>query len=170
MYMVVLLQPRILMAMARDGLLPSFFSDVNKKSQVPVKSTVTTGLVAALLAFFMDVSQLAGMVSLWNHKYMSHHLLGFLCGWWSLSAFSIAYPICSSILWAMCFNLAYKCLRGEFAAGWFYALLFTCSLSVILYIGVSLPFIFSSLHRSLFLLLCWLRFMHVVIDSSVSLL
>lgn len=51
------------MAMARDGLLPSFFSDVNKRSQVPVKSTVTTGIVAATLSFFMDVSQLAGMVS-----------------------------------------------------------------------------------------------------------
>ncbi|KAI3955426.1 hypothetical protein MKW98_018527 [Papaver atlanticum] len=56
-------QPRILMAMARDGLLPSFFSDVNKRTQVPVKSTIVTGICAALLSFFMDVSQLAGMVS-----------------------------------------------------------------------------------------------------------
>ncbi|XP_021851278.1 cationic amino acid transporter 2, vacuolar [Spinacia oleracea] len=56
-------QPRILMAMSRDGLLPSFFSDVNKKTQVPVNSTVITGIVAALLSFSMDVSQLAGMVS-----------------------------------------------------------------------------------------------------------
>ncbi|KAG6480908.1 cationic amino acid transporter 2, vacuolar-like [Zingiber officinale] len=56
-------QPRILMAMARDGLLPSFFSDVNKRTQVPVKSTIITGIFAASLAFFMDVSQLAGMVS-----------------------------------------------------------------------------------------------------------
>ncbi|KAA3473242.1 cationic amino acid transporter 2, vacuolar [Gossypium australe] len=56
-------QPRILLAMARDGLLPSFFSDVNKSSQVPIKSTLATGLVAATLSFFMDVSQLAGMVS-----------------------------------------------------------------------------------------------------------
>lgn len=59
----VLFQPRILMAMSRDGLLPSFFSDVNKKTQVPVNSTVITGIVAALLSFSMDVSQLAGMVS-----------------------------------------------------------------------------------------------------------
>ncbi|KAL8129484.1 hypothetical protein V2J09_018639 [Rumex salicifolius] len=59
----ILPQPRILMAMARDGLLPPFFSDVNKKTQVPLKSTITTGVVAAVLAFFMDVSQLAGMVS-----------------------------------------------------------------------------------------------------------
>uniref|UniRef100_A0A0D9VX09 Cationic amino acid transporter C-terminal domain-containing protein n=1 Tax=Leersia perrieri TaxID=77586 RepID=A0A0D9VX09_9ORYZ len=56
-------QPRILMAMARDGLLPSFFADVNERTQVPVKSTVVTGVCAATLAFFMDVSQLAGMVS-----------------------------------------------------------------------------------------------------------
>ncbi|KAK9042361.1 hypothetical protein V6N11_017438 [Hibiscus sabdariffa] len=59
----ILPQPRILMAMARDGLLPSFFSDVNKRSQVPVKCTLATGMVAATLSFFMDVSQLAGMVS-----------------------------------------------------------------------------------------------------------
>lgn len=50
------------MAMARDGLLPSFFSDVNKQTQVPVKSTIVTGIWAATLAFGMDVSQLAGMV------------------------------------------------------------------------------------------------------------
>lgn len=50
------------MAMARDGLLPPFFSDVHKKTQVPVKSTILTGICAAVLAFFMDVSQLAGMV------------------------------------------------------------------------------------------------------------
>lgn len=56
-------QPRILMAMARDGLLPSFFSDVNKRTQVPIKSTILTGTVAATLAFAMDVEQLAGMVS-----------------------------------------------------------------------------------------------------------
>jgi cationic amino acid transporter 1 len=59
----ILPQPRILMAMARDGLLPSFFSDVHKTTQVPVKSTIVTGICAASLAFFMDVSQLAGMVS-----------------------------------------------------------------------------------------------------------
>lgn len=56
-------QPRILMAMARDGLLPSFFSEVNTRTQVPTKSTILTGVVAATLAFAMDVEQLAGMVS-----------------------------------------------------------------------------------------------------------
>ncbi|KAL3715576.1 hypothetical protein ACJRO7_007328 [Eucalyptus globulus] len=60
---LILPQPRILMAMARDGLLPSFFGDINRHTQVPVNSTVITGVLAAALAFFMDVSQLAGMVS-----------------------------------------------------------------------------------------------------------
>ncbi|OIV94268.1 hypothetical protein TanjilG_00017 [Lupinus angustifolius] len=59
----ILPQPRIFMAMARDGLLPSFFSDINRRTQVPLKSTIVTGVFAAVLAFFMDVSQLAGMVS-----------------------------------------------------------------------------------------------------------
>ncbi|KAL0428341.1 UNVERIFIED_CONTAM: Cationic amino acid transporter 2, vacuolar [Sesamum latifolium] len=57
-------ESRILMAMARDGLLPSFFSDVSKSTQVPVKSTIVTGLIAGILAFIMDVEQLSGMVSL----------------------------------------------------------------------------------------------------------
>ncbi|KAB2058623.1 hypothetical protein ES319_A11G245900v1 [Gossypium barbadense] len=56
-------QPRLLMAMARDGLLPAFFSDISTRTHVPVKSTLTTGMLAAVLAFFMDVSELSGMVS-----------------------------------------------------------------------------------------------------------
>lgn len=59
----ILPQPRILMAMARDGLLPSFFSEINIHTRVPVKSTIVTGFFIGVLAFFMDVSQLAGMVS-----------------------------------------------------------------------------------------------------------
>lgn len=50
------------MAMARDGLLPSFFSDVNRSTHVPIKSTIVTGLLATVLAFFMDVEQLSGLV------------------------------------------------------------------------------------------------------------
>ncbi|KAG6541155.1 hypothetical protein Mapa_017452 [Marchantia paleacea] len=56
-------QPRILMAMARDGLLPKFFSRVNKTTKVPVNGTLISGLAASIMAFSMDVDQLAGMVS-----------------------------------------------------------------------------------------------------------
>ncbi|CAI8613661.1 unnamed protein product [Vicia faba] len=59
----ILPQPRILMAIARDGLLPPFFCDINKHTLVPLKGTLITGLAIAVLAFFMEVSELAGMVS-----------------------------------------------------------------------------------------------------------
>ncbi|KAL5575741.1 hypothetical protein UlMin_017440 [Ulmus minor] len=53
----LLLQPRIFMAMSRDGLLVPFFLEGNKRTQVPLKSTEATGIGAAILAFFMDISQ-----------------------------------------------------------------------------------------------------------------
>ncbi|KAJ4886237.1 hypothetical protein Rs2_25985 [Raphanus sativus] len=59
----LLAQPRIFMAMARDGLLPAFFAEINPRTQVPVKNTIVIGVLAASLAFFMDVSQLSEMVS-----------------------------------------------------------------------------------------------------------
>jgi cationic amino acid transporter 1 len=59
----LLAQPRIFMAMARDGLLPAFFSEISPRTQVPVKSTIAIGVLAAALAFFMDVAQLSEMVS-----------------------------------------------------------------------------------------------------------
>lgn len=65
------------MAMARDGLLPSFFSDVNKRTQVPIKGTVVTGVTAAILAFFMDVSQLSGMVK--NQSSLYIYLIKISC-------------------------------------------------------------------------------------------
>lgn len=66
------------MAMARDGLLPSIFSDVNNRTQVPVKATMATGFCAATLAFFMDVSQLAGMVR--HNMFFSPSIPGLLYG------------------------------------------------------------------------------------------
>ncbi|CDY29954.1 BnaC01g40540D [Brassica napus] len=59
----LLAQPRIFMAMARDGLLPAFFAEINPRTHVPVKNTIVIGVLAASLAFFMDVSQLSEMVS-----------------------------------------------------------------------------------------------------------
>ncbi|KAG7549741.1 Papain-like cysteine peptidase superfamily [Arabidopsis thaliana x Arabidopsis arenosa] len=46
-----LAQPRSFMAMARDGLLPAFFAEISPRTQVPVKSTIAIGVLAAALAF-----------------------------------------------------------------------------------------------------------------------
>ncbi|CAM6033505.1 unnamed protein product [Sphagnum compactum] len=59
----ILPQPRILMAMARDGLIPPFFSILHPITAVPVNGTLITGMVASLMAFSMNVDQLSGMVS-----------------------------------------------------------------------------------------------------------
>ncbi len=45
-------QPRIWMAMSRDGLLPQKFSEIHPKYQTPAFSTLITGLVVGIPIFF----------------------------------------------------------------------------------------------------------------------
>ncbi|CAI5469617.1 unnamed protein product, partial [Closterium sp. Yama58-4] len=54
-------QPRILMVMARDGLLPAWFGRIDKATGVPQNATAVTGLLAAAMAFVLDIGQLSGM-------------------------------------------------------------------------------------------------------------
>lgn len=57
-------QPRILMAMARDGMLPEgFFADVHPRFKTPWKSTLLVGLVVALGAALLPLNFLADLVS-----------------------------------------------------------------------------------------------------------
>ncbi|WP_422925258.1 amino acid permease [Singulisphaera sp. PoT] len=57
-------QPRILMAMARDGMLPeSFFGDVHPKYKTPWKSTILVGVIVALGASLIPLNFLADLVS-----------------------------------------------------------------------------------------------------------
>jgi APA family basic amino acid/polyamine antiporter len=58
-------QPRILLAMARDGLLPKgFFGSVHSEFQTPWKSTILTGSFVAVLAAFLPLNILAELVSI----------------------------------------------------------------------------------------------------------
>jgi APA family basic amino acid/polyamine antiporter len=58
-------QPRILMAMARDGLLPvSFFGAVHPRFKTPWKSTILVGLVVAVGGAFAPLSFLSELVSI----------------------------------------------------------------------------------------------------------
>lgn len=57
-------QPRILMAMARDGMLPSsFFAAVHPRFRTPWKSTILVGLVVALAGSLAPLGFLAELVS-----------------------------------------------------------------------------------------------------------
>ena len=53
----------ILLAMSRDGLLPKFFSKVDKKD-VPYTALWTVGIIGALLAGFFNLGQLANFANI----------------------------------------------------------------------------------------------------------
>jgi APA family basic amino acid/polyamine antiporter len=58
-------QPRILMAMARDGLLPKeFFSDIHPVFRTPYRSTALTGLFVATVGALVPLSVLVELVSM----------------------------------------------------------------------------------------------------------
>ena len=62
---MMLSQPRVLLAMARDGLLPkSFFGAVHQKFRTPYKSTIMTGIVVGLAAAFIPLRVLAELVNI----------------------------------------------------------------------------------------------------------
>jgi APA family basic amino acid/polyamine antiporter len=50
--------------MSRDRLLPPVFSKVNERTGTPVRTTVTTGVVVALISTFVSLSELAELVNI----------------------------------------------------------------------------------------------------------
>ena len=57
-------QPRIFMAMARDGLLPQWASKIHPRFRTPHVSTVVTGLVVALGSLFMDENEIYDLTNI----------------------------------------------------------------------------------------------------------
>jgi APA family basic amino acid/polyamine antiporter len=57
-------QPRIFYAMARDGLLPPVFAKVHPVHQTPHINTVITGVIAALLGGFLPIDILAELTNI----------------------------------------------------------------------------------------------------------
>jgi APA family basic amino acid/polyamine antiporter len=62
---LMLSQPRIMLAMARDGLLPAgFFGSVHERFRTPWKSTVLTGSVVGLMGALLPLRMLAELVNI----------------------------------------------------------------------------------------------------------
>src|SRR5437867_3014919 len=62
---MMLSQPRVMLALGRDGLVPnSFFGAIHPKFRTPWKSTILTGLFVATMAGFLPLSILAEMTSI----------------------------------------------------------------------------------------------------------
>jgi APA family basic amino acid/polyamine antiporter len=57
-------QPRVFYAMARDGLLPATFGRVHPRFKTPYITTIITGLVAALIAGLFPIGLLGELVSI----------------------------------------------------------------------------------------------------------
>lgn len=56
-------QPRIWMAMSRDGLLPKVFSKIHPKYKTPSFSTILTGVVVAVPALFLNMNVVIDLTS-----------------------------------------------------------------------------------------------------------
>ncbi|MES4793266.1 MAG: amino acid transporter, partial [Chloroflexota bacterium] len=57
-------QPRIWMAMSRDGLLPPIFSAIHPRFKTPWFSTILTGLVVAIPSLFMNLTEVTDLTSI----------------------------------------------------------------------------------------------------------
>src|SRR5260370_24201603 len=62
---MMLSQPRVMLALARDGLVPKgFFGAIHPKFRTPWKSTILTGLFVASMAGFLPLTLLAEMTNI----------------------------------------------------------------------------------------------------------
>lgn len=57
-------QPRIWMSMSRDGLLPKAFSRIHPRYKTPSFATIVTGIVVALPALFMNLTEVTDLTSI----------------------------------------------------------------------------------------------------------
>jgi len=64
MMILMLGQSRVFFAMSRDRLLPPVFSRVSPRTGTPVRVTVTTGVVVAVIAALIPLSELAELVNI----------------------------------------------------------------------------------------------------------
>ena len=57
-------QPRIFMAMARDGLLPGYFARIHPRYRTPHVTTIWTGIAVGGVAMFSDIGSLADLTNI----------------------------------------------------------------------------------------------------------
>ena len=57
-------QPRIFMAMARDGLLPAYFARIHQRYRTPYITTIWTGVVVGGVAMLTDIGSLADLTNI----------------------------------------------------------------------------------------------------------
>jgi len=57
-------QPRIFMAMARDGLLPQYFAKIHPRYRTPHITTIWTGVIVGVVSMVTDIGSLADLTNI----------------------------------------------------------------------------------------------------------
>ncbi|KAB0407015.1 hypothetical protein E2I00_018368, partial [Balaenoptera physalus] len=56
--------PRVIYAMAEDGLLFKFLAQINSRTKTPIIATLTSGAIAGVMAFLFDLKDLVDLMSI----------------------------------------------------------------------------------------------------------
>ncbi|MBA2560368.1 MAG: amino acid permease [Propionibacteriales bacterium] len=64
MMILLLGQSRVFFAMSRDRLLPPAFSKVSERFGTPIRTSITTGVIVALISTFVPLTELAELVNI----------------------------------------------------------------------------------------------------------
>ena len=64
MMILILGQSRVFFAMSRDRLLPAAFAKVNVRTGTPLRTTITTGVLVAVISTFVPLTTLAELVNI----------------------------------------------------------------------------------------------------------
>ncbi|MEA5139557.1 APC family permease [Arcicella rigui] len=130
-------QPRIWMAMSRDGLLWKRFSEIHPKFKTPSFATIITGLVVAIPSLFLD--------------------MGFFVDLTSVGTFFAFILVCGGVLYLdyqglskdAKFKIPY--LNGQYLVG----ILFVITISFVFYENK----LFSEIHEKPLLVVFWLTWL-----------